>query len=169
MATRKISDISLGTILILTGAFMLAFSSAIASYINVVLGVILFLIGGFMSFGFFSRKKYQNSKDYTFVIALFLASAGVFSIATPERSTIIVGVLWGLMSVSKGVFGINSQIGRKVNGEKILIPLLSSVIELVMGLILLIELSQEAISHHVILLSLTLMADGLGMMTSSHD
>ncbi|MGN0906340.1 MAG: DUF308 domain-containing protein [Bullifex sp.] len=161
MKTKRTSDLLQGFLLMLCSVVMLCFRSAITSYINIVLGIILIIMGLFVSFGYFHFRKYNNTNDHSFIIALILVSSGVFSIATPARSFIIIGILWGLISVLKGIFGINSQIGRMIKGEKFLFSLLSSALELVMGLILLIELSNEAMSHHVILLSFTLFAEGL--------
>lgn len=165
MVTKKTSDIILGIILILASIAMLIFSSSIALYINVMLGVILVIMGAFLGYGYFRLGKYRNRNDYSFIISMLFITAGVFAIATPERSFRMIGILWGLLSVFKGIWGINSQVGRKLDGERILLPLCSSLLELVMGLILLIELSSEAMSHHVILLAVTLFADGLGMLT----
>lgn len=148
----------------MTGIISLAFNKQIASYINIVIAFLLLFFSIILSLSYFLGKHYKESNNHLFVFSLSLLALSIFSFFTPERSFRIIVIIWALISIAKGINGINDGVSNLIIYKKHLFQLLMSIISFFMGIILLIEMNEKAVSHHVILLSFSMIADSLGAL-----
>lgn len=154
-------DIVVALLMIILGAVTIFFSKSISHYLHWIVGVILWGISLMLFVLYFHYKEYVNPRNGEYMLAWFLLVAGILIVSVPSRSIVVISVIWGLWSIVKSVRELNEQIQLKRQHKRILFKTLISLFELVMGTILLMELTDEAIGHHVVILGISFISHGI--------
>lgn len=157
----RLADILLALIMLLLGVVTIVFSHHISKYLHWVVGSILWLSAILLFFIYFHYKEFVDSKNGEYMLAWFLIVIGVLVVSVPSRSIIAISVAWGIWSIIKSVRELNEEIQLIRERKKVFFKTLFSLFELVMGTILLMELTDEAIGHHVIILGVSFISHGI--------
>ena len=150
----------LGILSMLLGAFFCIETDHIAEQIHLYAGAALMLNGVIFSFLFFWRKEYYNAKSRTLQIGLLLIAAATVILCTPHDSKLVICIIWGIFSIVKAVLEIDHLVKERSMEMRVWVQAAFSLTELILGIILLLELT-HGISHHVLFLGVSWIVDGI--------
>ena len=165
---RWLATSGLGILSMLLGAFFCWQTEHIAEHIHLYAGAALVLNGIVFAFLFFWRKEYYNSKSRTLQIGLLLIAAGTVILCTPHDSKLVICIIWGIFSIVKAVLEIDHLVKERSYEMRVWVQAAFSLTELVLGIILLLELT-HGISHHVLLLGVSWVVDGIELQLEYWD
>ncbi len=148
---------------LILGVGAVCFSSEVATYIHIIIGVTLMGSGLFLGSKYFFRKLYSDPTNIYFVMGMLAIVLGILTVSVPGRSLVAISVIWGAWSVLKAIHELNQLVQVRLHGGHVILKALSSVVELVFGMVLLMELT-EAIGHHVIILGISFLSHGVRMI-----
>ena len=150
----------LGILSMLLGAFFCWQADHMAERIHLYAGAALMVNGVTFTFLFFWRKEYYNLKSRTLQIGLILIAAATVILCTPHDSKLVICIIWGIFSIVKAVLEIDHLVKERSLAMRVWMQAAFSVTELVLGIILLLELT-HGISHHVLFLGVSWVVDGI--------
>lgn len=148
------------------GAAACVFSDSIATSFHYYAGSVVGFVGIIIIFIYFKRKEYTEPYNNHFIIGAVNVVIAILIIAVPDRSMKFICVIWGAWSVLKAIFELNRLLQLKFNENKrILIKSIFAILELVLGVVLLLELT-NALGHHIILLGMSFITGGMKVLVS---
>ncbi len=154
-------DILIALMMIALGMVTIIFYHHISVYLHLVVGALLIIFATVIFYRYFHLKEFSNPANGDFMVACIMIVISVLVMSVPKRSILAISVIWGLWSVLKGVKELNEDIQFKLQGRKIFWKVALTLFEIVMGTILLMELTSDAIGHHVIVLGISFLSHGL--------
>lgn len=159
-STLRIVEILLAVCMLVLGCVACLFSHEIAESLHYIIGGLMLAAGMLLCIRYFLHKEYLDSGNVQFVLGLIGLVLGVLIVSVPARSLVFISVVWGAWSVVKAIHELNELVQKRLQGEPIFFKTIFSIAELVLGTVLLMELT-EAIGHHVILLGCSFISHGL--------
>lgn len=148
--------------------FLLAVAGIAAGVTLAILGerltdVFHYVVGGF-SFAlgivsFLSAYFMREKPNYRVATGVILLALGFLTVLSPH-SPVFVCVLWGILSVVKAAFGIDKCVKLRMKGGHCAVRFLFDFAELMLGILLLLELT-DALGHHILFLGVALTVYGL--------
>ena len=156
---RWLVTVGLGSLSILMGVVFCWNSERIAESIHLYIGAALILNGIALSFLFFWRREYYKPQSRMLRIGLLLTSAGIVVSCSHHYSQFVICIVWGIISIVKSSWEIDHLVKERSLRLRVWIQAAFSLTELVLGIILLLELT-GGIRHHVLFLGISWIADG---------
>lgn len=172
---RHISDLKhiKGTYLLLDGLWLLAglvlliwpkFSSDLICH---ALGILCAVYGVVKLFGYFSRDPYKLAFQFDLALGIFLLILGAVFLFFSEALLSLLPIIVGLIAVINGVFRLQSAIeARRFGMEKWWILLVFSLVNVILGVVLLLRPFQSAMLA-VRLMGLSILLSGLQDLTAT--
>ncbi len=144
---------------ILGGIALVSFSQYLDSYFHYILGAVLILMSLASFIFYFVMKEYTNSSNYRLIKCIIIFAIGLLISASP-RSPIFVCVIWGAFSILKSAFEFHDIVQAFHHKEYQIVRLFLAIIEFVLGIILLLELT-DALGHHIMFLGISFIIHGI--------
>lgn len=157
---RWLATSGLGFLSMLLGMFFCWQADHITEWIHIYAGIALVLNGVVFTVLFFFRKEYYNAQSRTLQIGLVLIAAGTVILCTPHDSKLMICIIWGIFSIIKAVLEIDHLVKERSMEMRVWVQAAFSLTELILGIILLLELT-HGISHHVLFLGISWIVDGI--------
>lgn len=148
-----------GAILILAGLLCLIYPFAASIYVDIVVGICLF-VGAF--FGLFQCPQCKTGWDKAmyFALAVLYAIAGFFMVAHPLQGTIALSIAIGVLFVVQSAF----TFAYATKARKSAMLFLNATITLILGLLILSNIA-DALWIIGTLLGVNLLFTGLSIFT----
>ena len=108
---------------------------------------------------FISAYLLRDKPNYRVAIGVMLIALSFLTVLSPH-SPVFVCVLWGILSIVKAAFGIDKCVKLRMKGGRCAYKFLFDFIELTLGIVLLLELT-DALGHHILFLGAALTVYGL--------
>ncbi len=152
---EKIASFRIRILLLAVGLFCLLFPTAFCELIPLIVGISMTAAGFFGILVSVATRNYRFAGISTMGEAVVLTLLGIVILITQNASLLLLGVIWGLLGLSKGAKEINTFLYRFTNKENFLFPLVMGVLEIIFGVILILE-PTEHISFHVGILGINM-------------
>ena len=165
MSSRNLLAFLQALLFLAIGILACVFSHRILHLFHYLVSGLLFFTGGVELYLYFSWKNYLDPQNPQFKIGVLTLVAAILIFLVPERSLVFICVVWGSLSILKAVNEWNRLIQQKLQGERIFLPAFVSLVELVLGIILILELT-NAIGHHIVWLGISIINMGVNSLLS---
>ena len=152
---EKIESLRVRILLLAVGLFCILFPTKFSEFIPLIVGLAMAFAGGFAIFANVFGKNTLQTIPSTLGEPIVLTLLGIVIFLSQNSSLLVLGVVWGLLGLTKGAREINSFIQRFSCKENFLFPLILGILEIIFGLILIYE-PTEHISFHVIILGINM-------------
>ena len=103
---------------------------------------------------FISAYLLRDKPNYRVAIGVMLIALSFLTVLSPH-SPVFVCVLWGILSIVKAACGIDKCVKLRMKGGRCAYKFLFDFIELTLGIVLLLELT-DALGHHILFLGAAL-------------
>lgn len=156
------------SLLILAGIPCLAFTEHVYTALPYLVGGVLIALGGNDIIRGFRNKEFLTKETRQIangVINLLLGAVILLNRADADNA---IGSIWGFLGLVKGCGLLNIAIYHCARHERFLLKALHSVVEIVLG-ILLLAYPYHAVRHHVLILGLELVLLGVQKLRESGD
>lgn len=156
------------SLLILAGIPCLVFTEHVYTALPYMIGVVMIVLGGndvirgFWKAEFLTKETRQIANG---VINLLLGAVILLNRADADN---VIGSIWGFLGLVKGCDMLNTAIYLCARHQHFAIKALHSVVEVVLG-ILLLTYPYHAVRHHVFILGLELVLLGIHKLRDSRD
>ena len=149
----------IGAILTIAGLLCLLYPIAASVYVDIVVGICLF-VGAF--FGLFQCPQGKTGWDKAlyFALALLYALAGFFMIANPLEGTVALSLAIGAIFVVQGIF----TFAYAAKARKSAMLILNAIVTLILGILILSNIA-EALWIIGMLVGINLLFTGLSIFT----
>ena len=154
-AVEKFAVFRVRIILLAAGIFCILFPTTFCDFIPLIVGVSMIIVGAFGVFAGFETKNYKVPEISGIGDSVVLTLLGLVIVISHNASLLLIGVIWGLLGLGKGAKEINTFIFRLLNKENFIFPLVIGILEIIFGLILILE-PTEHIAFHVIILGINM-------------
>ncbi len=154
-AVEKFAVFRVRIILLAVGIFCILFPTTFCDFIPLIVGVSMILVGAFGIFVGFETKNYKVPEISGIGDSVVLTLLGLVIVISHNASLLLIGVIWGLLGLGKGAKEINTFIYRLLNKENFIFPLVIGILEIIFGLILILE-PTEHIAFHVVILGINM-------------
>ena len=154
-AVEKFAVFRVRIILLAVGIFCILFPTTFCDFIPLIVGVSMILVGAFGIFVGFETKNYKVPEISGIGDSVVLTLLGLVIVISHNASLLLIGVIWGLLGLGKGAKEINTFIFRLLNKENFIFPLVIGILEIIFGLILILE-PTEHIAFHVVILGINM-------------
>lgn len=154
-AVEKFAVFRVRIILLAVGIFCILFPTTFCDFIPLIVGVSMIIVGAFGVFVGFETKNYKVPEISGIGDSVVLTLLGLVIVISHNASLLLIGVIWGLLGLGKGAKEINTFIFRLLNKENFIFPLVIGILEIIFGLILILE-PTEHIAFHVIILGINM-------------
>ena len=155
-AVEKFAVFRVRIILLAVGIFCILFPTTFCDFIPLIVGVSMILVGAFGIFVGFETKNYKVPEISGIGDSVVLTLLGLVIVISHNASLLLIGVIWGLLGLGKGAKEINTFIFRLLNKENFIFPLVIGILEIIFGLILILE-PTEHIAFHVVILGINML------------
>ena len=155
-AVEKFAAFRVRILLLAVGIFCILFPTTFCDFIPLIVGVSMMLAGAFGIFIGIEMKQYRFHDTSGLGEAIVLTLLGIVIIISQNASLLLLGVIWGLLGLGKGAKEINTFLYRAARKENFLFPLVIGILEIIFGLILILE-PTEHIAFHVIILGINML------------
>ena len=146
-------------LLILFGVACLVLTEQISRALPFILGGNMALIGlNHIVCGLWTEEYQSRETKFTANGIVYLA-LGVVILCHFQNADSVIGSVWGMLGLMKGSESLNAALYSPAHKEHFVLEGLRSVIELVLGFLLLLDPS-ATVQHHVFLLGLELIVIG---------
>ncbi|MBQ2771247.1 MAG: DUF308 domain-containing protein [Methanocorpusculum sp.] len=152
---ERIASFRVRVLLLSVGLFCILFPTTFCDFIPLIVGISMILAGGFGIFVGFETRNYRLPGMSGLGESIVLTLLGLVIIISQNASLLLLGVIWGLLGLGKGAKEINTFLYRLTNKENFLFPLIMGILEVIFGLILILE-PTEHIAFHVIILGINM-------------
>lgn len=152
---EKIASLRVRVLLLTVGLICLFFPTTFCDFIPLIVGASMTAAGIFGVLVSWTAKNYRFPGMSTMGESVVLLTLGLVIMITQHASLLLLGVIWGLLGLTKGAKEINTFLYRLSNKEKFLFPLVMGILEIVFGLILILE-PTEHIAFHVVILGINM-------------
>ena len=159
-SSGKVTDKMLGGIFILLGLMTCIFANRMVSVFHYIVGGVILITGSVRLFCYFHSHAYEDPANNHFIVGMVDIVIGILIVAVPGRSMIFICLVWGVWSVVKAILTMNRLIQQRLQGYHVTVKVIIAMIELVLGITLMLELT-NAIGHHILLLGLTFIVGGI--------
>ncbi|MDO5846533.1 MAG: DUF308 domain-containing protein [Methanocorpusculum sp.] len=155
-AARRIWEFPIRFTFLAAGICTILFSSHLTIIIPYIIGAGMFLAGIFGVYNGLARREYMVLKKSQISPSLVLLLVGITVLINAEHSLGFLGVIWGIISLSKGATELNHAMYRANRREKWIPAAVQGLVEISLSLILIMD-PFEHFSVHVAFLGLTMM------------
>ena len=163
MEPHKPSSVKLGTITAIVvwsvGLLFLFITEKIHRLFPYIASCILILAGTFDVYRGIKTKEYQNAETKLLANGIVYLILGFAILYHREESAYMIGALWGVLSVVKGSEALNTAFHQVYLKTHFVKELIRAAIELLLGILLLID-APSSIPHHISLLGIELLLVG---------
>ncbi|HJJ63459.1 MAG TPA: DUF308 domain-containing protein [Methanocorpusculum sp.] len=142
-------------LLLAVGIFCILFPTTFCDFIPLIVGVSMMIVGVFGIFVGFETRNYKTPEISGLGDAVVLTLLGFVIVISQNASLLLLGVIWGLLGLGKGAKEINTFLYRASRKENFIFPLVIGILEVIFGLILILE-PTEHIAFHVIILGINM-------------
>ena len=157
---EKLARLLLAALYIVFGLISCFYAEPLAHIFHYIIGVMVGLSGILGLFVYFTKKCYLDKENKDFIENVLNIVVAILIIAAPATSAIFICVVWGISSILKSILELNHLIQEKLLGRRILWKSVFCCIELGLGIVLLLELT-NAVGHHILLLGISMVSIGL--------
>jgi len=160
---HKPSSVKSGTITTMilwaAGLTFLLMTEKIYSMFPYIASCVLILAGTFDVYRGIQTKEYQNAETKLLANGIVYLILGFVILYHREESVYMIGALWGVLGVIKGSEALNTVLHQAYQKNHFIKELVRAAIELLLGILLLID-APASIPHHISLLGLELLLVG---------
>ena len=150
-----IASLRVRVLILAVGLFCILFPTKFSALIPLIVGLAMAAAGIFSILACRAGRKSMLPIPPTYGEPIVLTLLGLVIFLSQNSSLLVLGVVWGLLGLSKGAREINSFIYRVSHKENFFFPLILGILEIIFGLILIYE-PTEHISFHVIILGINM-------------
>lgn len=147
------------TLSIFSGALLVVFSSHLDDFFHIIIGITLCALSSFSLFVGISHGNCKKDSDSTVTKNSVLLAIGVIILASPH-SQLITCVIWGVYSIFKSAAELQSIVHAFYLRKYRILRLSLTIAEMVLGILLLLELT-DGIGHHIVFLGITFVVQGI--------
>lgn len=152
---EKIASLRVRVLLLAVGILCIFFPETFRDFIPVIVGASMSAAGLFGVVTSWDAKNYRFPGMSTMGESVVLLTLGLVIMVTQNASLLLLGVIWGLLGLGKGAKEINTFLYRFSRKENFLFPLIMGLLEIIFGLILILE-PTEHITFHVMILGINM-------------
>lgn len=135
------------------GICCVVFTEHIYRILPFALGITMLIQGIFETWIGWKTKEYEERETKLTSNGIVFFTLGSVILCNYSNADFIIGAIWGVLSLVKGSEELNQVLYHKIHKAPYLSKLIHCCIELLLGLILLIDPS-ASIKHHVFLLGI---------------
>lgn len=150
---KRKAEITTSILFILNGLICIIFSEFIQEILPYISGSIAILSGIILLTKAIYEKEYKTIETKRTAISIIMILIGIIIIFKNENSINLIGVVWGIYGLVKGINELNIAIYYIFSKEKFILELLHSIVEIVLAIILIFN-PFEKIATHIILLGI---------------
>ena len=152
---ERITSLRVRVLFLAVGIFCILFPTKFSELIPLIVGLAMAAAGIFAIAACKAGWESKHPRPSTYGEPIVLTLLGLVIFFSQNSSLLVLGVVWGLLGLSKGAREINAFIQRFSCKENFLFPLILGILEIIFGLILIYE-PTEHISFHVIILGINM-------------
>lgn len=157
---KNIPETITSIVYLLVGLFCIFFSELVMPAIPYIFGTLQCLVGALAIIKYFVKKKYTDNDSALLVWAGINIAVGLVFILHHELGLDIFALFWGIHAIINAVECFHKILYSISSKQKWLTFLIEGLIELVLGVMLLIEFS-EGLATHIVILGVYLALIGL--------
>lgn len=164
---RKLSSVKSGifaaVIFIAAGLMFLLMTEEIYKFFPYTASGFLFVVGGFDVFRGIRTQEYKIAETKLLANGIVYLLLGAVILYHRHEAEYIVGALWGVLGIIKGSEALNTAIHQMYIRVRFGKELLRATIEMILGVLLLID-AKATLKPHVFILGIELMLVGWRIM-----
>lgn len=146
--------------LILEGIACMLFTSQVHKLFPFLLGILMQAMGACQIYRGIVTGEYRRSDTKLTSTGIVMAILGSVILFHHHDADSIIGAIWGMIGLAKGSETLNLAIHDCFSRKPFTGKLIHGAIELILGILLLID-PDEAVRHHVFILGIELCAIGI--------
>lgn len=146
--------------LMLAGIACMLFTSQVHKLFPIILGILMQGIGICQIYRGIVTGEYRCSDTKLTSTGIIMAILGGVILYHHHDADSIIGAIWGMIGLAKGSETLNLAIHDCCNRKPYAFKLIHGAVELILGILLLID-PDEAVRHHVFILGIELCAIGI--------
>ena len=147
-------------LLIILGCICVFFTDRFYEKLPLLLGEVMVALGTVDVIRGFCTGEYKKKETKLTSNGIVNLLVGIVMLRLKSDSYILIGAIWGTLGLLKGSEELNKAICAIAGKEPFVRELLSAVIELVLGILLLLE-PDGNLHHHIVILGLELIVHGV--------
>lgn len=145
---------------VLLGAFCVFKTETMNRNLPLLLGELMITFGLFDVIKGFRMKEYRHRETKLTSNGIVYMILGAVILFNRDEAYLLISSVWGSLGLLKGTEELNEALCDIAEGNHFLKSLLSAVLELLLGVLLLME-TDKNLHHHIVLLGVELMFTGL--------
>lgn len=160
---RELSSVKSGifaaTIFIVAGLLFLLMTEEIYNLFPYTVGAFFLVVGGFDVFRGIRTKEYKITETKLLANGIVYLLLGAVILYHRHESEYIIGALWGVLGIIKGSEALNTALHQMYMRVRFWKELLRAAIEMLLGVLLLID-AKATLKHHVFILGIEMLLVG---------
>ncbi len=152
---EKIAAFRVRILLLAVGLFCIFLPTLFLEFVPVIIGSAMAMAGLFGVISTWHARAFRYTSMSMIGESIVLMLLGLTFLVTQDTSLLMIGVIWGLLGLSKGAKEINTFLYRLANKENFVFPLVMAILEIIFGLVLILE-PTEHIAFHVVILGINM-------------
>lgn len=145
------------------GLLLLLVTNRMYAVFPYMAGIFLLLMGSFDVIRGIKTQEYQDAETKLIANGIVYTILGIVILHVRNDSEYMIGALWGVLGVIKSSEALNISLHQMYLKKPFLKELLRAVIELLLGILLLLD-ARSSLQHHIFLLGVELLLVGWSIL-----
>lgn len=159
----KKTQIIIRLVTILLGICCIFLSGSINTYLPYLVGALMLVFSCAGLVVCIKRKEYKTLETKATATAIIGIVISIVIILQGENSISLIGIVWGLIGLKKGISGINVSLYNHSHGKKYRLELLHASAEILLAIVLILN-PFEKIEIHIIILGFEMILNTMKYM-----